>query len=109
MRDYFRFHAIRKVDRDRTVSLNGKLYEAPIPLIGMSVTLLYHENDPLRVEAFHDAVSHGMLVPLDLHINCRVRREKHLVTLLPESVPPAQQQPDKYIGGKLFGEVTHEL
>lgn len=109
LRDYFRFHAIRKVDRDRTVSLNGRLYEAPIPLIGKSVTLLYHENDPLRVEAFHDAVSHGMLLPLDLHINCRVRREKHLVTLLPESVPPAQQQPDKYIGGKLFGEVTHEL
>jgi putative transposase len=107
--DYFRFRVTRKVDRDRTASLNGKLYEAPIPLIGKTITLLYHENDPLRVEAFHDAISYGMLVPLDLQINCRVRREKHIVKLLPESIPPAQQQTDKYIGGKLFGEVTHEL
>lgn len=107
--DYFRFRVTRKVDRDRTVSLNGRLYEAPIPLIGKTITLLYHENDPLRVEAFHDAISYGMLVPLDLQINCRVRREKHIVKLLPESIPPAQQQTDKYIGGKLFGEVTHEL
>jgi len=29
--DYFRLRASRKVDRDRTVSLHGKLYEAPLP------------------------------------------------------------------------------
>ncbi len=34
LRDYFRVPARRKVDKDRTVTLNGKLYEAPVGLIG---------------------------------------------------------------------------
>jgi transposase InsO family protein len=105
LHDYFRVHASRKVDRDRTVSLGGKLYEAPIPLIGKIITLLYHENEPLRVEAFQNGVSHGMLVPLDMNINCRIRREHSRVSLLPKSNP----EPEKYTGGKLFGEADHEL
>jgi len=40
--DYFRTPVARKVDKDRTVSLNGKLYEAPAGLIGKNVILLYH-------------------------------------------------------------------
>jgi len=36
----------RKVGKDRTVSLLGKLYEAPEGLIGNTVTLVYHERDP---------------------------------------------------------------
>jgi len=106
LHDYFRLQAIRKVDRDRTVSLGGRIYEAPIPLIGRTITLLYHEDDLLRVEAFYEGISHGMLVPLNLHINCRVRRESSRVNLLPEKAP---QEPEKYTGGKLFREADHEL
>lgn len=106
LRDYFRIHTNRKVDRDRTVSLDGKLYEAPIPLIGKTITLLYHENDRLRVEAFYNGVSHGMLAPLNMNINCRIRRENSRVSLLPQSSPP---DAEKYTGGKLFGEEDHEL
>jgi putative transposase len=108
LHDYFRIHVIRKVDRDRTVSLGGRLYEAPVPLIGKTITLLYHEDDPLRVEALHNGTSQGMLVPLDLNINCRVRRQSNRVRLLPESVP-SPPETEKYTGGKLFGEVSHEL
>lgn len=101
--DYFRVRVQRKVDKDRTVSLNGRLYEAPLELIGRMVTLLFHEADPARVEAVFDGTSHGMLVPLDLNINCRIRRRQEKVELL----PPAQQQPSeaerRYEGGKLFG------
>jgi len=100
--DYFRLRVQRKVDRDRTVSLEGKLYEAPVQLIGRVVTLLYHEDDPARVEIFSEGVSQGMLVPLDLHVNCRIRRKQHLVEL----VYPSQQIPEPertYEGGKLFG------
>jgi putative transposase len=107
LHDYFRIHVIRKVDRDRTVSLGGRLYEAPVPLIGKTITLLYHEDDPLRVEALYNGTSHGMLVPLDLNINCRVRRQSNRVSLLPEAAPPSDTE--KYTGGKLFGEVFHEL
>ncbi len=100
--DYFRIRVQRKVDKDRTVSLNGRLYEAPVDLIGRMVTLLYHEADPARVEAFVEGVSQGMLVPLDLHINCRIRRRQEKVELLPSlSVQPEATQ--RYEGGKLFG------
>ena len=110
LNDYFRLQTTRKVDRDRTVSLNGMLYEAPIPLIDKTITLLYHQDDSARIEAFHEGVSHGMLVPLDMKINCRIRREHHIVKLLPtaQNQENKNDQP-KYTGGKLFGEVEHEL
>lgn len=74
--DYFRKRARRRVANDRTVSLNGRLYEAPVALIGSQVTLLYHEDDPARVEAQIDGQCHGFLSPLDLNVNCRVRRHR---------------------------------
>lgn len=81
LEDYFRKRAKRRVALDRTVSLNGRLYEAPVPLIGKQVTLLYHDHDPDRVELLLENRSHGFLVPLDLAVNCRVRREKNLLRL----------------------------
>ncbi len=50
MDDYFRMRTLRRVDKDRTISLCGRLYEAPVALMGKMVTLLYHEKDPARVE-----------------------------------------------------------
>ncbi len=94
--DYFRVRTVRKVDNDRTVSLAGRLYEAPVDLIGKMVTLLYHESDPSRVEVLFGTASFGMLVPLDMHVNCRVRRD-HLKGL---DIVPGDT---KYEGGKLFG------
>jgi putative transposase len=93
--DYFRARTVRKVDNDRTVSLSGKLYEAPVDLIGKMVTLLYHESDPARVEVFWGNASFGMLVPLDMNVNCRVRRD-HLKGL--DIISGGA----KYEGGKLF-------
>jgi hypothetical protein len=86
------------------------LYEAPIPLIDKTITLMYHNGDSSRIEAFHEGLSHGMLVPLDIKINCRVRREHSIVNLLPptQNQEPLVDQP-KYTGGKLFGEVDHGL
>lgn len=129
LHDYFRIHVVRKVDRDRTVSLGGRLYEAPVCLIGKTITLLHHEDDPLRVEALYQGSSHGMLVPLDMNINCRIRRQSNRVCLMPAGSSPASGIPTassptapsvpssrslapdaaKYTGGKLFGEVSHEL
>ena len=106
--DYFRLRTTRKVDRDRTVSLNGALYEAPVSLIGKTITLLYHEGDSARVEAFHEGLSHGMLVPLDMNINCRVRRENSTVKLMPPAQnPESREEQPRYTGGKLFGEADH--
>jgi hypothetical protein len=44
--DHFRKRTTRKVDKDRTISLDGRLFEAPMAMIGKTVTLLYHESDP---------------------------------------------------------------
>lgn len=103
--DYFRIRVMRKVDKDRTVSLNGRLYEAPVELIGRIVTLLFHVDDPARVEVLSEGISRGMLVPLDLNVNCRIRRRNYKVELLPPAgvtqAPPDPQQ--RYEGGKLFG------
>lgn len=101
--DYFRVRVQRKVDRDRTVSLNGKIYEAPVDLIGRVITLLFHEADPSRVEAFFDGVSHAMLVPLDLHVNCRIRRRQEKIELVPPAQQTVPETTPKYEGGKLFG------
>jgi hypothetical protein len=48
-----------------------------------------------------------MLVPLDIKINYRIRRENNIVKLLPTEQTPEEQP--KYTGGKLFGEVDHGL
>ena len=100
LHDYFRTLVRRKVDKDRTISLDGKLYEAPLGLIGNTVTLLYHPQDPSRIEVFFEERSWGFLVPLSLSINSRVKRISGQYTeLLPPSNPP--QEPPRR-GGQLF-------
>ena len=110
--DYFRKRTIRKVYKDRTVSLLGKLYEAPVELIGKTVTLFYHEDDPSRVEVFFSSTSYGMLLPLDLHVNCRIRRHQKITEIVSEAKDktfPPQDIP--YRGGQLFrkGEDDDQL
>jgi len=103
LREHFRIPVRRKVDRDRSVSLNGRLYEAPTGLIGQWVTLLYHKHDMSRIEVIFDECSHGFLVPLDTGINSRVRRTANLDI---ELFPPEQPPEDSYRGGSLFEEDT---
>jgi putative transposase len=81
LEDYFRKRALRRVARDRTVSLNNRLYEAPVALMGKRVTVLYHDHDPARVEVRFEGRSYGLLTPVDLKVNCRVRRIRYELTL----------------------------
>jgi len=76
LEDHFRKEARRRVAKDRTVSLNGRLYEAPTRLIGEYLRLLYHEERPRQVEIFHQGNSQGLLVPVDLKVNCTVKRQR---------------------------------
>ncbi len=99
--DYFRVPARRKVDKDRTVSLNGALFEAPTGLIGKTVTLLYHKHDPKRVEVLLDEKSYGFLIPLNVGINSRVRRGARQNPELLPLKEPADDGP-QYRGGTLF-------
>lgn len=95
--DFFRKPARRRVAKDRTITLNGKLYEAPVALIGKQVQLLYHENQPDQVEVSYNQKSYGFLSLLDLHINARVKRDKYSGTDVSFS-----EQASRYQGGKLW-------
>jgi transposase InsO family protein len=103
LHDYFRKRALRKVDKDRTVSLLGRVYESPVELIGKTATLLYHENDPARVEAFYNNKSYGMLVALNAHINCRVKRQQGITQIIAKQDDSAHADVH-YSSGQLFGK-----
>jgi len=97
----------RKVGKDRTVSLLGKLYEAPEGLIGNTVTLVYHERDPQRIEVVFEGKSHGFLIPLDVHLNSRIRRKSRKKEWIkPEDFPEGTDSMNKdlYRDGSLFTE-----
>jgi len=97
LEDHFRKQTRRRVEKDRSVSLNGRLYEAPLQLIGKSVTLLYHAHDPARVEILFEDHSFGFLQPLDLRVNARIRRDKDPLALELVPIPGA----NLYQGGRL--------
>ncbi len=95
LREHFRKAVYRTVARDRTITLDGYLFEAPVVLIGQRVLLLYHELEHCQVEVFFNQLSHGFLVPVDLHVNCRVKRDKSKGTEL-------ESGPTTYEGGGLW-------
>lgn len=108
--DYFRVKSTRKVYKDRSVSLLGKVYEAPVALIDRRVTLLYHMKDPGRIEILYNGNSYGFLVPLNPHVNIRLKRMRSRdINVLPragetrqkESCNESESGPE-YKSGKLF-------
>lgn len=79
LEDFFRKRALRNVAKDRSVALKGRLYEAPLCLLGKRVVLWYHDHDPSRVEVFWEDRSYGFLALLDERVNFRVRRDNHRI------------------------------
>jgi len=75
--DHFRKTVRRRVNKDRSVTINNRLFEAPVELIGKRVELLYHENKSEQVEIRMAEKSFGNLQQVDLHVNCRVKRDKN--------------------------------
>jgi len=105
LKDYFRKVARRTVSKDRSITLNGRLYEAPVALIGKRVELLYHGSQPQTVEVKYQNKSFGMIRTVNLNVNYRVKRDKN-------NNPQIQSEElTKYQGGKLLshkGENHHE-
>jgi putative transposase len=97
LRDHFRKLARRRVGKDRTITLHGKLYEAPVCLIGKQVELLYHDGDEDRVEIKFGKSSYGFVRPVDLHVNCTVKRDKNRSPQV-----SAASESERYKGGSLW-------
>jgi transposase InsO family protein len=87
----FLFEAKRRVQRDRTVSLNGMLFEADAVLVGQIVTLRYDPALPASrgVEIWHEGRFVERARPLDAYANCFVRRNRPTQNLDADAPPAA--------------------
>ena len=76
--DLFLFEAKRRVMKDRTVSLNARLYEVDAHLVGQLVTLRYDPDAPPQrpIEVVHEGKSAGLATRLDAYANTRVKRHR---------------------------------
>ena len=97
LKDYFRKVARRKVAKDRTITLNGRIYEAPVALIGKRIEVLYHEGEPEKLEVKYRNQSFGMARPVNLTVNSRVKRDKNNNPQIHITDPQTD-----YRGGKLW-------
>ena len=91
--EMFLFEQKRRVQKDRTVSLLGVIYEVDASLVSETVTLRYDPSRPgAPIEvAFKDRVFQGVR-PVDAYANCFVRRD-HGTKLLEPSDPPSPPKP----------------
>ena len=89
--ELFLFELIRKVQKDRTVSLNGVVYEVDAALVGEKVMLRFDPSAPpgRPVQVWHDARRIHDAKPLDAYANAFVRRHRPSWTLQPDIPPPA--------------------
>jgi len=95
LRDYFRKIVRRRVNKDRSVTVDKRLFEAPVALIGKQVEILYHPQSPELVEIRCNQRSWGFHRALDLHVNCRVTRARNGSVSLAADPTPCD-------GGKLW-------
>ncbi|MFC1835357.1 hypothetical protein ACFL2Q_11580 [Thermodesulfobacteriota bacterium] len=83
--------------------MNGKFFEAPVPLIGKQVTVLFHPEEPDRAEVHFKGESYGFLQPVNLAVNCRTKRDKNTNV----QVESCTSQRD-YKGGSLWAKGDEE-
>ena len=87
----FLFETKRRVQRDRTVSLNGTVFEVDATLVGETVTLRFDPAAPPSrgIEVWHKDQFVARANPLDAYANCFVRRNRPSHILDTGSNPPA--------------------
>ena len=74
----FRFRLKRRVNKDRTVSLNATLYEVDAALVGENIILLHDPSLPRQrpIPVLHAGRPAGQATLLDAYANTRVRRTR---------------------------------
>lgn len=87
----FLFEVKRRVQRDRTVSLNGAIFEADAVLVGQTVTLRYDPSAPASrgIEVWHHDKFVARATPLDAYANCFVRRHRPSQSIDADTPPAA--------------------
>lgn len=88
--DLFLFEQKRKVQKDRTVALDGVLYEVDAALVGETVLLRYEPNQRRKpVQIWHRGQQVQIAKPVDAYANCFVRRDRHQSDLGAPAAPAA--------------------
>jgi putative transposase len=82
------------VQKDRTVSLNGTLYEVDAALVGERITLRYDPAAPPSrpIQVWHDSRQIQLAKPVDLYANCFVKRHRPSSTI-DSDTPAAEPAP----------------
>lgn len=80
--DLFLFETKRKVQKDRTISLNGQVYEIEAALVGETVTLRYNPAaQGETIEVCHNGRFVQKAKRVDSYANCFVKRDRPSSTL----------------------------
>ncbi len=89
--DLFLFESQRKVQKDRTVSLHGVVYEVDAALVGEKVTLRYDPAAPVgrAIQVWHDGRAIERAKPVQTYANCFVKRHRPSSTLDVDGPAPA--------------------
>lgn len=75
LRELFLFEQKRRVHNDRTVSLDGTLYEVDASLVGQTVLLKYQPDCQKQgIEVWHQGRRIERAKPVDAYANCFVKR-----------------------------------
>jgi hypothetical protein len=89
--DLFLFETRRKVQKDRTLSLNGRVYEVDAALIGETLTLRFDPaTDKGPVQVWHQG-KRELARPVETYANCFVKRHRPSDTL--DAAGPAPAPP----------------
>jgi transposase InsO family protein len=73
--EYFREVERRLVRKDRSIVLDGRLFEVPSALIDKRVELRFHRDLPENVEVYYEGRSFGKAVLLDQNVNAKIGRD----------------------------------
>jgi putative transposase len=88
LRELFLFTDKRKVQKDRTVSLNGTVYEVDAALVGESVSIKHDPAGPGDpVDIFVDGKWIQKAKVVDVFANCRIKRDHHTKALAADMAP----------------------
>lgn len=82
LEDLFLFESKRKVQKDRTVSLNGMIYEIDAALVGETVILRYNPAEQGKIiEVCHNNQFFQEAKLVDTYANCFVKRDRPSSTI----------------------------
>ncbi len=108
LQNYFRMAEFRRVKKDRTVRLNGNIFEAPVALIDRQVELRYHPEDVSEVEVYFQNRSYGMVKTVNAAINSKIGRNWRQYPKKDQQIEEHFEESTIKTTGQLFKGITEE-